>query len=636
MGVCAENRSLIKKNKNLNDEINDIQNENKELKEKLDEINNIQKENKELKEKVEEINDIQNENKELREKIEEINNIKNDLEKDKINIEEQYNTLKTENDLLKDAKFDLMNIKNDIERDKIQLESEYQTLRTEYDSLKGDKYTLQKKNEDLIKANKNKNQKNKDLENKYNNLYKEMDEIKRKNEENENYRKFLELEKDTFISNISKGANNVVYRNIEKKINIILNNQENDLKEEIIDLIKKYNFADKINEEKKKAIKDSISEFNKKSKHLNIILLGKTGIGKSELINALKGEDVAETGGFRPVTKETKYYEANSLRIFDNQGYEISKNSNLDIILERIKELINKSKNNEDPDWFIHCIWYCITGSRFEEDEEKAIGKLLEMYEDKSLPIIIVYLKATCKKWVNDMKKGINNTFNKNICFMPVLSKDVEDFNGNITKKFGLKDLVKQTGAKVMNAINSISFEYVLNNVKRKIRLKIEKINNNTLFNNRKDLEDSIKSYLERIIGNLDIITINSIKKTIQNIKVICNNINFNEEIDDLMKDFKKRIDKKKINYNDITKYDYYINNENKVKSKIMKIYEKYYNEYKDNNLIEKIYNFYIILIKNALDIIVTNNLKSIKKDVISKMQKAIENNPNFERIFVH
>ncbi len=69
-------------------------------------------------------------------------------------------------------------------------------------------------------------------------------------------------------------------------------------------------------------------------------IIRKTCIGKSELINALKGEDVAKTGGFRPVTKEIKHYKANSLRIFDNQGYEISKNSNLDITLDRIKTLI--------------------------------------------------------------------------------------------------------------------------------------------------------------------------------------------------------------------------------------------------------------------------------------------------------
>ena len=588
MGACTENRDLITMNRILLEKIQKI-NENN---------NNERHEQK--------INELINENKKLKQDLKELNdNYKN-----------------------------INNINNNLEEDKKQLNSKYKKLRKEIVLLKDDKSDLLSKNKALIQANKNNDIESKKLENKYYNAIKEMDEIKRVNQENENYRKFLESEKDKFINNFSKIANKVIYENIEIKINNILKNLEDDLTKEIFDLINSYNFVNKIKEEKDNAIIDAVSEFNQKSKHLNIILLGKTGIGKSELINALKGEDVAETGGFRPVTKETKYYEANSLRIFDNQGYEISKDSNLDIILERIKLLINKSKNDEDPDKFIHCIWYCITGSRFEEDEEKAIGKLLDCYEDKSLPIIIVYLKATCKQWVNDMRNGINNTFNKNMPFIPVLSKDVEDYNGNITKKFGLKDLVKLTGTKVMNAINSISFEYVLNNVKRKMRKKIEKINVNTSLKNR--IEISIISYLEKIIGKLDIITINSIKKTISNLNVICNNINFNEEIDNIMNDFKLCIKKKKIKYDDSTKYDYYTNIQNIVKNNILKIFENYYNDYIQNNLIEKIFYFYITLIKNVIEKIVINNMRAIKKDVISQMKEAIKNNPNFEKIFVH
>ena len=47
-----------------------------------------------------------------------------------------------------------------------------------------------------------------------------MDEIKRVNQDNENYRKFLESEKDKFINNFSKIANKVIYENIEIKIKI--------------------------------------------------------------------------------------------------------------------------------------------------------------------------------------------------------------------------------------------------------------------------------------------------------------------------------------------------------------------------------------------------------------------------------
>ena len=67
-----------------------------------------------------------------------------------------------------------------------------------------------------------------------------------------------------------------------------------------------------------------------------------------------------------------------------------------------------------------------------------------------------------------------------------------------------------------------------------------------------------------------------------------------------------------------------------------MKIFENYYNDYIQNNLIEKIFYFYITLIKNVIEKIVINNMRAIKKDVISQMKEAIKNNPNFEKIFVH
>ena len=55
-------------------------------------------------------------------------------------------------------------------------------------------------------------------------------------------------------------------------------------------------------------------------------------------------------------------------------------------------------KKSGQSDKFVHCIWYCVTGTRFEEDEELAIGKLLKIYEDKCLPLIIVNLRVVCSE----------------------------------------------------------------------------------------------------------------------------------------------------------------------------------------------------------------------------------------------
>ena len=53
---------------------------------------------------------------------------------------------------------------------------------------------------------------------------------------------------------------------------------------------------------------DKMAENNKLPK-LNIMILGKTGVGKSTLINSLFGENLAVTGFGRPVTQDIRKFE---------------------------------------------------------------------------------------------------------------------------------------------------------------------------------------------------------------------------------------------------------------------------------------------------------------------------------------
>ena len=47
----------------------------------------------------------------------------------------------------------------------------------------------------------------------------------------------------------------------------------------------------------------------KGTNHANLVIAGKTGVGKSTLINAAFREDIAQTGMGRPVTDEMRVYE---------------------------------------------------------------------------------------------------------------------------------------------------------------------------------------------------------------------------------------------------------------------------------------------------------------------------------------
>lgn len=56
------------------------------------------------------------------------------------------------------------------------------------------------------------------------------------------------------------------------------------------------------------AIMDKIKDEYKNLKTLNIMVMGKTGVGKSTLINSVFNEPIAKTGIGRPVTTGIKQY----------------------------------------------------------------------------------------------------------------------------------------------------------------------------------------------------------------------------------------------------------------------------------------------------------------------------------------
>ena len=118
-----------------------------------------------------------------------------------------------------------------------------------------------------------------------------------------------------------------------------------------------------------------INEINKKIKNLknlNIIVAGKTGVGKSTLINYIFREQLAETGIGKPVTQHIQRITKKDvpLTIYDTKGLELGRDTQKQIkaeIIDKIKEGLYAKDENK----CIHCIWYCINtaSDRIEEDE---------------------------------------------------------------------------------------------------------------------------------------------------------------------------------------------------------------------------------------------------------------------------
>jgi uncharacterized protein (DUF697 family)/GTPase SAR1 family protein len=119
----------------------------------------------------------------------------------------------------------------------------------------------------------------------------------------------------------------------------------------------------------------------------NLAIFGKTGVGKSTLVNSIFGEEVARTGIGEPVTRGSHLYldRIGYLGIVDTQGLEVGKD-NKEILSELGKAMREMRRRPLSEQ--IHVAWYCVRGMdrRFEEAEADFVRRLDEL----GLPVVLV------------------------------------------------------------------------------------------------------------------------------------------------------------------------------------------------------------------------------------------------------
>lgn len=125
--------------------------------------------------------------------------------------------------------------------------------------------------------------------------------------------------------------------------------------------------------------------------HVNVLVVGKTGTGKSTLVNTVFNDRIAETGQGRPVTQHMRRYtkEGSPVSIYDTKGLEVADYKQiLGDLKDKIRE-INRSKRPEDH---VHVAWLCIAeGTRRAEEAEIELAKVLD---ELSVPALVVITTA--------------------------------------------------------------------------------------------------------------------------------------------------------------------------------------------------------------------------------------------------
>ncbi len=139
---------------------------------------------------------------------------------------------------------------------------------------------------------------------------------------------------------------------------------------------------------------EKLSEARKAIGRFNIIVAGRTGVGKTTLIGAIFGQEVGDTLMGRPRTRGRIWYplspgEADILRLCDTEGLEMDRYKET---LDGLRREIETRNASGDPFDHIHVAWLCIDEpSLTVQQGEQELVKLLAR---EGIPVIVVLTKA--------------------------------------------------------------------------------------------------------------------------------------------------------------------------------------------------------------------------------------------------
>ena len=316
--------------------------------------------------------------------------------------------------------------------------------------------------------------------------------------------KFLGIVQSEFSTKL-KAKISKVKKKIEKELG---NYSPSNLKIFIQKLALNENLKKKLIQDSKKESEKILNTSYKNSSHFNVLLLGKTGVGKSTLINGIfdfKQGEGAKTGNGKPITQEFDEFTSDKrkgLRFIDSKGIEMG-DHNINAVFSSSKQLIEKKAREGDPDKLIHCIWYCFKSSnlRFEDIEKETVTLLMNQYDDNNLPIIIVITQNFDDEVTETMTQIIKDDFkflNREITIMPVVAENkiiVKKKNKLVIEKDGIEDLLKLSYEKSQKAI----YPAFMKSIKEKI---IQTFAQNT-ENKKNRLKNDLKEIVQKILNEI-------------------------------------------------------------------------------------------------------------------------------------
>ena len=245
----------------------------------------------------------------------------------------------------------------------------------------------------------------------------------------------------------------------------------------------------------------------------NVLIMGKTGTGKSSLLNYICDSTIAQTGTGKPVTGEGIYdyvvkINNQDVRIFDSWGIEAGK-------VNRWKELIKKSLNDHGTqksiqDWF-HSIIYCVQagGGRVEDIDVEIIKQFLN--EGYKLTIVLTKADQVSEDDEAKMKEtivteicGKAGELSNSLSIIATCAEKKVTRSGE-TKPFGKEDVCMAILAGWRDTVMQRLPKHIVARISEEIKSKIETLKKD-IYNKVSGCEENNYPLYESIQEQLQLI----------------------------------------------------------------------------------------------------------------------------------